>query len=267
MKNTVLGCIGCGNMGGAIMRGLAGVEGLQLAGFNRSAPKVEALRDEIGLEPAPDAVALARRADIILLGVKPDQICDVIGQVRPVLDAGKVLVSIAAGVSLEAMRSAAQGAAPVVRVMPNTPAMVGRGIYGMCLDDPALSAEAATAVRNLFAAIGKVIVLPEQKFEAFTAVAGCGPAYVFHMMEAVIEAAVTVGFTRQQATEMVTELFSGSCALAEQTGMHPSLLREMVTSPAGTTIAGTNHLDRTAVRGHIIDAVLAAYEKGLAMRR
>lgn len=267
MSKMVLGCIGCGNMGGAILRGLAGAEGVTLAGYNRSIARVEALRDEIGLEVFSDALSLAKSADIIILGVKPDQVCDVIEQIRPALNADKVLVSIAAGVTLSAMRNAADGLAPVVRTMPNTPAMVGRGIYGLCLDDAALPATAAQTVQNLFSSIGKVVVLPEEKFEAFTAVAGCGPAYVFHMIEAVIEAAVTVGFTRQDATDMVKELFSGSCALAEQTSMHPSLLREMVTSPAGTTIAGINHLDRTAVRGHIIDAVLAAYEKGKAMRR
>ncbi len=267
MSCTVLGCIGCGNMGSAILQGLAGTQDITLLGVDHKKDHLAALHATTGLEVVCEASALAARSDIILLAVKPDQVCTVIEEICPELRSDKVLVSIAAGVSLVAMRQAASGKVPMVRVMPNTPAMVGRGIYGICFDDPTLSSHTAHTVQALFSSIGKVVVLPEGKFEAFSAVVGCGPAYVFQMMEAVIEAAVTVGFTRQEATDMVKELFAGSCALAEQTGTHPSLLREMVTSPAGMTIAGTNQLDRTGVRGHIIDAVLAAYQKGKEMRR
>ena len=119
----------------------------------------------------------------------------------------------------------------------------------------------------MFKGLGSVFILPEQKMNAFSAVAGCGPAYVFHMMDAIMEAAVTLGFTRQEANAMTVGLFRGSAQLVKETGQHPAVLHANVTSPGGQTIVGTNHLSRTAVRGHIIDAVLAANERGKAMEQ
>ncbi|HEU6436627.1 MAG TPA: pyrroline-5-carboxylate reductase [Nitratidesulfovibrio sp.] len=269
-EGTVLGCIGCGNMGAAILRGLSGRQGLSLLGYNPTPAKVLALADA-GVRAMPDAAALAAQADVVLLGVKPYLVSDVLRAIAPSLTPDKVVVSIASGVSIAAMKAAMADAGglgcPVVRVMPNTPAMVGKGVYALCFEDPALDAPRRDLVRGLFEAIGTAIVLPEGKFTAFTAVVGCGPAYVFYFMEAVTEVAVTLGFTRQDATELVKGLFSGSVALAEQSGTHLSVLREQVCSPAGNTIAAMNQLDREAVRGRIMDAVLAAYTRGLEMEK
>uniref|UniRef100_B8DNF5 Pyrroline-5-carboxylate reductase n=1 Tax=Nitratidesulfovibrio vulgaris (strain DSM 19637 / Miyazaki F) TaxID=883 RepID=B8DNF5_NITV9 len=267
---TVLGCIGCGNMGAAILRGLSGRQGLSLLGYNPTPAKVLALADA-GVRAMPDAATLAAQADVVLLGVKPYLVPDVLRAIAPSLTPGKVVVSIASGVSIAAMKAAIAEAGgpecPVVRVMPNTPAMVGKGVYALCFEDPALDVPRRDLVRGLFESIGTVIVLPEARFTAFTAVVGCGPAYVFYFMEAVTEVAVTLGFTRQDATELVKGLFSGSVALAEQSGTHLSVLREQVCSPAGNTIAAMNQLDREAVRGRIMDAVLAAYRRGLEMEK
>lgn len=266
----VIGCIGCGNMGAAILRGLSGREGLSLLGYNPTPAKVLALADA-GVRAMPDAAALASQADVVLLGVKPYMVPEVLRAIAPSLAPGKVVVSIASGVSIAAMKAAIAEAGgpecPVVRVMPNTPAMVGKGVYALCFEDPALGPAQRDMVRGLFEAIGTLIVLPESRFTAFTAVVGCGPAYVFYFMEAVTEVAVTLGFTRQDATELVKGLFSGSVALAEQSGTHLSVLREQVCSPAGNTIAAMNQLDREAVRGRIMDAVLAAYKRGLEMEK
>ena len=144
--------------------------------------------------------------------------------------------------------------------MPNTPALVGAGVFGI-QEDPALPKDVFAMILDLFGLLGSTIVLPEKKFNAFMALVGCGPAYVFHFMDALAEAGVTMGFTRQEALELVTQLVLGSAKLAVLPGSHPAILREQVCSPAGVTIAAVNHLDRTAVRGHLIDAVLAAYEK------
>jgi pyrroline-5-carboxylate reductase len=149
--------------------------------------------------------------------------------------------------------------------MPNTPAMVGQGVFAVCFDDPALTPAAKDFLQGLFRSLGQVHVLGEDRFDAFTAVAGSGPAYVFYFMEAIVEAGVTLGLTRAQSTEMVKKLFSGSAALAEETSMHLSELREMVTSPAGTTIAATNVLDLGAVRGKIVEAVKAASDRSREM--
>lgn len=266
MKALTLGCIGCGSMGSAMLRALADCKELSLFAYDKHAEKLEALRP-CGVESVSSPAVLAEQTDIILLAVKPAAVPAVLNEIAPQLTQSKTLVSIAAGLTLERLQSASQRKCPVVRVMPNTPAMVGRGVYGVCLDDSTVPQETAEFLCALFARMGKVFCLPEEKFDALTAVTGSGPAYVFYMMEAMVESAVTLGFSRADATGMVKELFSGSALLAEQSPMHLSLLREMVTSPAGTTIAALNVLDRGAVRAHIVDAVIAACDKSTAMRK
>ena len=263
---TTLGCIGCGNMGSAILRGLSGREGLRLVGCDPSGAKLAALADA-GVEGVADIAAAVRASDIVLVAVKPGQVGAVLGAAMPELDSGKVVVSIASGVSVGSLREMSGGRCPVVRVMPNTPAMVGAGVFALCFEDATLDEVRRTLVKELFEALGRVLVLPEEKFNAFTAVVGCGPAYVFHFMEAVVEAAVTLGFPRHEATDMVVALFAGSVKLAATSGTHLSLLREAVCSPAGNTIAAMNQFDRDAVRGRIIDAILAAYRRGQEMER
>lgn len=149
--------------------------------------------------------------------------------------------------------------------MPNTPALVGGGVSAVCLDDSKLTPLQREMVQTIFASVGSVHVLEEKSFDAFTAVAGSGPAYVFYFIEAMVEAAVAAGLPRAQAAGIVAELFSGSLKLANQSMTHPSLLREMVTSPAGTTIAALMHLDRQAVRAAIIDAAVASRDRSKAL--
>ena len=192
--------------------------------------------------------------------MKPYLVGGVLAEALPSLKPETVVISIAAGVTLHDLRDAVQGRCHVVRVMPNTPALVGAGVFGI-QEDPALPKDVFAMILGLFGLLGSTIVLPEKKFNAFMALVGCGPAYVFHFMDALAEAGVTMGFTRQEALELVTQLVLGSAKLAALPGSHPAILREQVCSPAGVTIAAVNHLDRTAVRGHLIDAVLAAYAK------
>ena len=206
------------------------------------------------------AAGLAAACDIVIVGVKPYLVGGVIAEALPALKPETVLISIAAGVTLDDLREAVQGRCHVVRVMPNTPALVGAGIFGI-QEDPELPETVFRTVLDLFGLLGSAVVLPEKKFNAFMALVGCGPAYVFHFMDALAEAGVTMGFTRQESLDLVTQLVLGSAKLAALPGSHPAILREQVCSPAGVTIAAINHLDRTAVRGHIIDAVLAAYAK------
>ena len=254
-----IGCIGCGNMGGAILGGLAEVPGLELYGYNRTPQRLEPLCAK-GVTAVPDIPGIAARCDILVIGVKPYLVGGVLAEALPSLKPETVVISIAAGVTLHDLRDAVQGRCHVVRVMPNTPALVGAGVFGI-QEDPALPKDVFAMILDLFGLLGSTIVLPEKKFNAFMALVGCGPAYVFHFMDALAEAGVTMGFTRQEALELVTQLVLGSAKLAALPGSHPAILREQVCSPAGVTIAAVNHLDRTAVRGHLIDAVLAAYAK------
>ena len=243
-----IGCIGCGNMGGAILGGLAEVPGLELYGYNRTPQRLEPLCAK-GVTAVPDIPGIAARCDILVIGVKPYLVGGVLAEALPSLKPETVVISIAAGVTLHDLRDAVQGRCHVVRVMPNTPALVGAGVFGI-QEDPALPKDVFAMILDLFGLLGSTIVLPEKKFNAFMALVGCGPAYVFHFMDALAEAGVTMGFTRQEALELVTQLVLGSAKLAALPGSHPAILREQVCSPAGVTIAAVNHLDRTAVRGH-----------------
>ena len=250
--------IGTGNMGTALIKGLSGFDGIRLTGFDLDREKLNALCVECTLFAAPTVSDAVQEGDYVIMCVKPQQMQAVLAQVKPALNADKCLISIAAGVSQEQLASWSGNVCPVVRVMPNTPALVGGGVSAVCLDDPKLTALQREMVQTIFTSVGSVHVLEEKSFDAFTAVAGSGPAYVFYFIEAMVEAAVAAGLPRAQAAGIVAELFSGSLKLANQSMTHPSLLREMVTSPAGTTIAALMHLDRQAVRASIIDAVLAA---------
>jgi len=255
-----IGFVGTGNMGTAIIRGLAPL-GFDLYGTDLDKARLEELRRDCGLTPLGSPAEVARHADYVLLAVKPQHARPVLKGLAPSLDSGKCLVSIAAGITMERLRKWSQARCPVVRVMPNTPALVGGGVSAICLEDEGLNGAQKEQLREIFAAVGSVHVLPESLFDAFTAVAGSGPAYVFYFMEALVEAGVSLGLSRQQATEMVQGLFSGSARLAAESGQHLSLLREMVTSPGGTTGRALAHLDRQAVRAAVMDAVAASYER------
>ncbi len=253
--------IGAGNMGGAIMRGLACKEGLALTAFDPDTAKLEALHKDAGVVPAASAAQAAKTADYVVMCVKPQQMRCVLEGMKDALAPEKCLMSIAAGVTSATLARWSGDVCPVIRIMPNTPAMVGEGVFALCLEDARLSEAQKTFAMELFSGIGQCHALEEKYFDAFTAVAGCGPAYVMYFMEALVEAGVYLGLQRAQTTEIVTALFSGSVKMARQSGLHMSVLREMVTSPAGSTIRGTAHFDRQAVRAAIVDAVVAACDR------
>ena len=259
--------IGTGNMGAALIKGLSGVESVNLMGFDLDREKLNVLCAECTLSAVQTMQEAVEKADYVVLCVKPQQMKAVLAQIEPALASAKCLVSIAAGVTCAQLSEWTGGACPVVRVMPNTPALVGGGVSAVCLDDPRLTQGQKDMVKDIFASVGTVHVLEEKAFDAFTAVAGSGPAYVFYFMEALIEAGVASGLPRPQATSIVTELLQGSVKLAQTSMGHVSLLREMVTSPAGTTIAALTHFDRQAVRAATIDGVLAAKRRGEELGR
>jgi len=247
--------IGTGNMGAALIKGLTGTEGVRLLGFDLDREKLDALCAQCALGAVPTMHEAVAQGNYVVLCVKPQQMKSVLADIHPALTADKCLISIAAGVSMAQLAEWSGRVCPVARVMPNTPALVGSGVSAVCLDDPHITEEQKHMVRRIFGSVGSVHVLEEKAFDAFTAVAGSGPAYVFYFMEALIEAAVHSGLPRPQASSIVAELFAGSVRLAAESMTHPSILREMVTSPAGTTIAALAHMDRMAVRASILDAV------------
>lgn len=259
-KPLVLGCIGCGNMGGAVLKGLRtrfDHESLHTLGFDHSPAKVEAA----GAECATSPENLAARSDIILLAVKPYQIEAMLATIVPHLSAQNIVLSVAGGVTMETLRQAVAQTCPVVRIMPNLPAMVGKGLFALCFDDPTLSDAQKTLLLDIFQALGQALALPESQFSAFTAVAGCGPAYQMLFMEGMLNAAITMGLPAETARRIITATCEGSAVMADQTQIPFATLREQVCSPAGSTIQAVNYLELNAVRGHICAALLRAYAK------
>ncbi len=257
IDNLSVGCIGCGNMGAAILGGLSKDESLSLMGYD---PKVENLPplQAVGVVAAKDMEDLAIHSNTIVIAVKPYLVKSVLQQIAPVLTPDKIVISIAAGVSMKSLQEGVQGKCAVIRCMPNTPALVGAGIFAFCCEDPKLCEEKKEFIFSLFNKIGLCIDLPEGRFSGFSALIGSGPAYVFHFMNALVQAGVTFGFSRYESRNLVEKLFAGSVRMSKASTLNFTELRDNVCSPAGLTIAGINHMDRNAVSGHIVDAVLAA---------
>lgn len=260
-----VGFIGTGNMGAAIIRGMAGNDNVNLLASDLNKAALNALAEETGLTQCESARDLARESDYIVLAVKPQHAPAVLEEIAPELSESKCLISIAAGLTVQKLKEFSENRCPVVRVMPNTPALVNAGVFAVCLDDSHLTSEQSTFTREMFVPLGDVYVLAENQFDTFTGVIGSGPAYVFYFIEAMIESAVELGLPRDQATSMVQKLFEGSTKLAQESKLHVSQLREMVTSPGGTTVRALVHLDRTATRANIIDSVRKSYERSLEL--
>ena len=256
-----LGIIGTGNMGAAIALGAKTFPELALFGYNPSEDKLEALAERTGLIPCASSLDVCEQAEYVILAVKPNMIQSVLEEIKPVLGPKKCLISIAAGVTLESLRSFSGETCPVVRIMPNTPVLVGEGIFGVCFDHALVQDAHRTFILEFFGRMGKTHVLKESLFDAFTGLIGSGPAYVFYLMEGFIDAGVTLGLTRDQSTDMVKGLFTGSAKMAEVSGQHITQLKEMVTSPGGTTIAGLNAFEKRAVKHALYKGVKASMDR------
>ena len=259
-----VGCLGGGNMGGAVMRGLCAHESLRLVGHDHTRAKVDALSPA----EAPGRVAwaetpedLVRQAGIVILAVKPHQMEEMLASIRPCLNADKLVVSLAAAVSVKELQRNVEGVCPVVRLMPNLPARAGKGAFALCLDDESLCETQKELLLELFRVMGLVLVLPDGKFSAFSSVAGCGPAFACLFMEGMENAAVAMGFKAEQARRLVAATVEGTASLALRDNIPFDELRRQVCSPGGTTIYGINHMERMAVRGHVTDGVLESMRR------
>ncbi len=263
-ESLSIGCIGCGNMGAAILLGLSKNKSLTLLGYD---PKAESLAplQGAGIEAAKDLEHVVISSTTIILAVKPYLVEKVLALMAPLLTPDKIIISVAAGVTMRALQEGVQHKCAVVRCMPNTPALVGAGIFAFCFEDPQLQAKDKENILSLFRGIGMCMELAEDKFVAFSAFMGAGPAYAFHLMNALVQSGVTLGFSRDESRHMVEQLMDGSVRMAKASAQNLLGLRDDVCSPAGLTIAGVNHMERTAVAGHIVDAVLAAAKRSEEM--
>lgn len=261
MSPLRVGCIGLGNMGGALIKALSQLPDTTIRGFDPDVRKACELKSVPGFSAATSMETVFQDADFVFLAVKPQIMSRVLAEARAALQPRTCLISIAAGITLEQLQDGSERRCAVVRVMPNTPAMVGSGVSAVCFEDPQLTEAQKEIVLEMLALLGQVHVLPEKDFHAFTALVGSGPAYVYYFMDALVQAGVSTGLSRAQAEQMVAGLLEGSVKLAAETGLALSALQHMVTSPAGTTIAALNHLDRTGIRGNLVDAVHEADQR------
>ena len=262
----VIGCIGCGNMGGGVLRGLVPHKEFTLLGHDHTRAKVEGLDPENHRVVFADSpLDVARRADVIILAVKPYQMDAMLEEIRPALDESKVVLSLAAAFSQEKLRRGVDGRCAVARCMPNLPVIVGKGVFALCLDDPALGEERARALFDMFHLMGMAVIIPEAQFPAFSSLVGCGPAFALLFMEGLLNAGITMGFKAPVARELIAAMMERTARLALESGESCTDLRVKVCSPSGTTIRGVNHMERCAVPGHVTDAVLEALRRDLEM--
>lgn len=261
-----IGCVGCGNMGGAILAGLAASSlDCTLYGHTRTAARMTPL-EAAGVIRLDSAGELARKARYVVMAVKPYQIEALLAGMAPDFGPDTVVISVAAGISIARLQAAVGGRCPVVRCMPNTPALVGKGVFALCFDDKVPAAGKEDILR-FFSQLGVCLELPESRFTAFSALIGAGPAYVFGMMQGLVQAGVTLGLGRKECRDMVAALFEGSAVMAARSDTPLMELRDQVCSPGGLTIAGVNVLDRAGLSGLLVDAVLAADQRGREMEK
>ena len=263
MINTI-GMIGTGNMGSAILRGIVDasyVKASQIIAFDASSRRMNELEEDIpGILLARDCLEVAEKADLIILAVKPIYVKDVIGEIHSALN-GKAVLSIAAGWTVNMLENALYGtSATYLRVMPNTPALVGEGMTALC-DNTTFSKEDFNYAKGIFDSIGKTKVLPERLFDGVVAVSGSSPAYVYMMIEAMADAAVKEGIPRVYAYEMAAQSVLGSALMVLSSGTHPAALKDAVCSPGGTTIEAVEELERKGFRAAIMDAMDACARK------
>lgn len=209
---------------------------------------------------------VAEAADVVLIAVKPAQVPGVLQEIGPHLKEGALVISIAAGVPLATLEGALGRPLPVIRAMPNTPCLIGEGAVALSLGRWA-DAEHGRWAASLFEAVAEVVQVPEAQMDAVTGLSGSGPAYVFKVIEALIDAGVMAGLDRPTARKLAVHTVAGSARLVAETGEHPMALKDAVTSPGGTTIAGLAVLERRAVASAFIDAVQEAARRSAELGR
>jgi pyrroline-5-carboxylate reductase len=263
MQDRTVGFLGAGNMAGALIKGLLVSGALPPSQIHASDVRDERLSELArvhGIQTTKDNVALLRACDVIVLSVKPQVVDRVLPAVREHLRPDALVISVAAGVSIALIEAKLGPEARVIRTMPNTPATALAGATAIARGTHATDADMAVA-RALFEAVGKVTVLDESLLDAVTGLSGSGPAYIMLIIEALADGGVKVGLHRETALMLAAQTVFGSAKLLLDTGMHPGQLKDMVTSPGGTAIAGLHTLESGGLRRTLIDAVEAATKR------
>jgi pyrroline-5-carboxylate reductase len=228
--------------------------------------RLDFLGGELGIRTCADNREALSAGRLVVIATKPQDVAKLLQDLGDALTTDHLLVSIAAGVTTTTIETNLARPTPVVRVMPNTPALVGAGAAGVAVGKHARP-EDGEIVRELMAAVGQAVVLPEYLLDAVTGLSGSGPAFVALFVEALIDAGVRVGLPRDVATTLSIQTVIGTAQMMQATGRHPAQMKDMVTSPGGTTIAGVHALERGGLRGTVMDAIVAATERSQQLGR
>lgn len=262
-----LGFIGGGNMGEALIRGLIQsgvVASNRIQVYDVVAQRMDLLAQTFGILKAASLSQCVRTSDTVLVAVKPQNIQEVLEEMAPAASHRPLVISIVAGIPLLRLEGALPSGTPVIRVMPNTPALVLSGASALARGQHADDAHMETALK-IFRAVGIAHEVPEKLLDAVTGLTGSGPAYVLCFLEALIDAGVLMGLPRPIASDLVIQTVLGTALMAQKTTKHPAVLKDMVTSPGGTTIHGLEVLESRGFRGAVLGAVRAATERSTAL--
>lgn len=264
-----IGFIGAGNMGGAIIGGICKAGKYSpddIFVYEKSDAAAKRIKDEYGVNICADIKDAAEKSEILIFAVKPNVLYDVIAETKQYIKDGTAVVSIAAGQSIEKISCAFNKKLKIMRVMPNTPALVGEGMSALSPNDELLNDTAKIdEIKEIFSALGKALIVPESMMDAVTGVSGSAPAYVFMFIEALADAAVKAGMYRKDSYIFAAQAVLGSAKMVLETGKHPAELKDMVCSPAGTTIEAVEALEKYGFRNAVMQAVDACVKKSREM--
>lgn len=257
-----LGFIGTGNMASAIMGGIIGekmISAEEIIGADLLASGREKVKEQFGIQVTEKNQEVVEKAEVIILSVKPQFYEDVINQIKDCVKKEQIIITIAPGKTLAWLAEEFGKEVKIVRTMPNTPALVGEGMTAMCPNEH-MEKEETEYVKRLLESFGRVEVVPERLMDVVVSVSGSSPAYVFMMIEAMADAAVSGGMPRAQAYQFAAQAVYGSAKMVLETGKHPGELKDMVCSPAGTTIEAVRTLEEMGFRSSIIEAMKVCEE-------
>jgi pyrroline-5-carboxylate reductase len=263
LPNVRVAVLGAGKMGGILLQAFLKENLFAAAQIHATVAHAEravALSTQWGVDVSTDNLAAAGQADLILIGVKPFQVPDLIAEIKPALTPAKTLVSFAASVKTRSIEEAAGMEIAVIRAMPNTPSALGAGAAGLCRGRFVSDRQMELASR-IFETVGRTVVVDEKHMDAVTGLSASGPAYVYIIIEALAEAGVKVGLPRDTATQLAAQTAFGAAKMVLETGYHPALLKDAVTTPAGCTIDGILELEEGGLRVTLIKAVMRATER------
>jgi pyrroline-5-carboxylate reductase len=263
LPNLRVAILGAGKMGGILLQAFLKNNLLlpdQIVATVQHPDRALALSAQFGVNVGTDNLAAARQADVILLGVKPIQVPALIAEILPALTPSKLLLSFAASVRTRAIEDAAGCDLAVIRAMPNTPALLSAGATALC-SGRFVSAEQIALAQRIFSTVGRTVVVDEKHMDAVTGLSGSGPAFLYIIIEALAEAGVNVGLPRDVATLLAAQTAYGSARMVLETGYHPALLKDAVTTPAGCAVDGILELEEGGLRVTLIKAVKRATQR------